>query len=302
MQTVELYDELAVKRDEVLQTIVPSDETIYFSGQVIKINKRSVPQKRILIITNKAVYNIHPTDSLVTKFACWVMPCISSQSLLRRRVKTEKVAGVTVSTNPLSDQFVLHVKGEFDYLFDGVGKREKIIKALTQVYNQVHNSSFTLYLENEFNLAQFETKKSDLKAGISKRPNDGHLQISSEIMAMGLNWIIENEDSLLKQPKFYKWLSHHSLSVCESRDSRETQAPSTDEAFHMILPGSLSSQDSFPTLHNLDTVPAAITRRFTSPHYVRKSQIGAHYEPKFGELPQLDETSNELSLPSSKTP
>jgi myosin-1 len=43
------------------------EETLLFSGELNKINHKSKNQKRLLIITDKAVYNIEPNQFKVQR-------------------------------------------------------------------------------------------------------------------------------------------------------------------------------------------------------------------------------------------
>jgi hypothetical protein len=62
---------------------------------VTKINRKDKPQERILVVTNKAVYNL------------------SKSKKLKRRIDVTKVDAITVST--MSDEWVIHSFAEYDY-------------------------------------------------------------------------------------------------------------------------------------------------------------------------------------------
>lgn len=68
-----------------------------FSDFVIKINRKEKEQTRVILLTDKAVYNLLP----------------SSYGKCKRRIKLENIAAVTASS--ISDEFVLHVPDEYDY-------------------------------------------------------------------------------------------------------------------------------------------------------------------------------------------
>lgn len=68
-------------------------EMIYLSINLVKINKRTTEQQRMLIITNLGIYNVKKRD-------------------VRRTVKIENIAGVTISNS--STEFVIHGLGEYD--------------------------------------------------------------------------------------------------------------------------------------------------------------------------------------------
>lgn len=67
-----------------------------------KINRKDREQKRVMLITDKAVYNLLP----------------DSYSTCKRRIGHESIVGITAST--VSEEFVLHVPDEYDYRFKSV--------------------------------------------------------------------------------------------------------------------------------------------------------------------------------------
>merc|ERR1711969_257341 len=82
-----------------------------FPFTVVKINPRERPQERVLLITNKAVYNLLPTD----------------YGKCKRRMPFEILDYVTVSA--ISDEFVLHCPTEYDYRLMSLRKR-KVMECL----------------------------------------------------------------------------------------------------------------------------------------------------------------------------
>lgn len=67
-----------------------------FSGKVLKWNKYTIKQERHMIITNLNVYNF-------------------KKKKLRRRVPIERLAGLTKLLRPDNQEFVIHVKQDYDY-------------------------------------------------------------------------------------------------------------------------------------------------------------------------------------------
>ncbi|ETO30837.1 Protein kinase domain containing protein [Reticulomyxa filosa] len=77
----------------------PLPEKVLFSDNVIKVNKRDKEQERVLLVTDKAVYNLKPKD---------YQKC-------QRRIAIDKI--VSISEAKDSDEFTVHVPEEYDYLF-----------------------------------------------------------------------------------------------------------------------------------------------------------------------------------------
>merc|ERR1712228_343856 len=81
------------------------------SEQVIKINSKQKEQKRVLLVTDKALYNLIP----------------NSYKQCKRRIPIEKIASITISTS--SQQFAIHIPDEYDYLFIS-NERARIVSSL----------------------------------------------------------------------------------------------------------------------------------------------------------------------------
>lgn len=222
VQFIEVYDYLDVHKNSRFDGLVTEDEIIYFSAKLIKINKRLVPQERFLIITDKALYNIHPRNSVVSKIAFGLAPCCA----LRRKIKAEKIFAMTVSGNPDSDQFVIHVDGEYDYRYDGLGKRSQVAKVLLRVFHEYHNDYFHLYVKDEADLAQYHTTDDDFKKGIIKRPRDGVIEMPFENLDKSLRWIIKNRKNLPEESQHYQWVQ----PPVHDQSTQETQPPSMADA------------------------------------------------------------------------
>merc|ERR550534_3472807 len=103
------------------------DETVEFSNQLIKINRKGKEQTRTLLITSKAVYNCLPNK--VTK--------------CKRKIPIKDIASMTIST--VSDEFVLHVPSDYDYRYKSSDKENvgKVLKKSFLPDIQTKNFSYT---------------------------------------------------------------------------------------------------------------------------------------------------------------
>jgi len=93
-------------------------EQVRFSDMMVKINRRDKPQERVILITDKAVYNLIPSDL----------------SKCKRRIPLALIDSVTVSE--VSDEFVIHVPGEYDYRMMSLRKNE-VINCLSDAYEEL---------------------------------------------------------------------------------------------------------------------------------------------------------------------
>ncbi len=112
---VKVHDYLAVASNPSVRrlldkSIAPGSapERVLFSDFLVKINPRGKPQERVLLVTDKALYNLLPTD----------------YSKCKRRIPLDSLDAVTVSQ--ASDEFVLHVPSEYDYRMMSLRKTEVV--------------------------------------------------------------------------------------------------------------------------------------------------------------------------------
>jgi len=98
-----------------------SGEEVRYSNHLTKINRKGKEQTRILLITNKAVYNLKP----------------KSVSKSQRRIAIADIASVTIST--VSDEFVLHVPTDYDYRFKSDDK-DNVAKVLKESFAEIYKS------------------------------------------------------------------------------------------------------------------------------------------------------------------
>lgn len=81
-----------------------------FSTLVTKINDQNKKQERVILITNKNLYNIKlvsPLNNILVK--------IFNSAIIRRKININKIIGVTISR--VGFEFVIHVENEYDYRF-----------------------------------------------------------------------------------------------------------------------------------------------------------------------------------------
>jgi len=93
-------------------------EKVLYTLKVVKVNKRGKSQTRALLITEKALYNLLPTD----------------YSKCKRRIPIESITAIT--TSKASDEFVIHVPDEYDYRFVS-DKRDEIVNVLQKLHKSI---------------------------------------------------------------------------------------------------------------------------------------------------------------------
>jgi len=186
----EVYIELNTKQKAGVRNLVNPKEKIFFAGVVPKINQAGKVQDRILVITNKTVYNIDPNEGFFSGLAL----CSNPTFTVKRKIDLSRVNAITVSVNPTSEQhqFVIHVRGGHDYRFKGLQNRERIVKSLFNAHFTNTLEPLVLFCRDEAELAKFQTSEEDVKAKKTKRPQGEHILVTPEHAAKGLEWIIFN--------------------------------------------------------------------------------------------------------------
>ena len=118
-----------------------SSEKVKFSDYMVKINKRDKPQERVLLVTTKAVYNIMPND----------------YSRCKRRIPLALIDSLTISNT--SDEFVVHVPGEYDYRMMSL-KKEEVTKAMRDLYEDLIGDELPVTMTNEIVLKKLTNVKA----------------------------------------------------------------------------------------------------------------------------------------------
>ena len=137
---------------------IVNNEKIYFSAQLQKYNEFGFRQERTLAITSNAIYNIKKKG-------------------VQRRIPLEKLDAMSLSS--MSSEFVLHVKGEYDYRFLSYDKREEIVEIVLRVVIQDRQlcTAFPIYFVPMVNLTEIMTTQNDLKNGKVVRPEKEYLKV-----------------------------------------------------------------------------------------------------------------------------
>jgi len=121
----------------------PKDEKVKLSQALIKINRKGKEQQRVMLITDKAIYNLMPRDL----------------SKCRRRIRLENVASVTFSTS--SHEFAIHVPEEYDYRFKAASpeNQRQVREILTGVYCQKVKSHLRVQTTDQSDLSEVTVTK-----------------------------------------------------------------------------------------------------------------------------------------------
>jgi len=108
----------------------PAAEQVLLSQALIKINRKGREQQRVMLVTDKAIYNLMPRD----------------MSKCRRRIRLENIARISYSMVAESLEFVIHVPEEYDYRFSSSSKEngELLRKVLGDAYQRKSSAPLSI--------------------------------------------------------------------------------------------------------------------------------------------------------------
>jgi serum/glucocorticoid-regulated kinase 2 len=145
-------------------------ETVVFECQLVKYNHVNKRQERLLVVSEKFIYNILPNETFFSRF--------SSSYRLRRKIGLEKVTGVTMSQSGF--EFVIHIPGEHDYRYSSSEHKEQAVSSLCQAYCRLTGKKgLSVFLKPELTLEKYTTTKTDAKKAVSRMPTEGGVQLDS---------------------------------------------------------------------------------------------------------------------------
>ena len=103
----------------------PEQERVVLSVKLVKINKRGKEQNRILLLTDKALYNLKPKE---------IRKC-------QRRIDLEKIVSITLSLT--SQEFAIHIPEEYDYRYKSSYKL-RIAAVLQELYKKKEGKNLSI--------------------------------------------------------------------------------------------------------------------------------------------------------------
>eukprot|EP01084_Bolivina_argentea_P092160 165835_1 len=130
----------------------PKKEQIILSSRIIKINKKGKQQKRILLLTDKALYNLKENK---------LHSC-------QRRIIFNLIESISISST--SNEFTIHVPTEYDYRYktNKPSDNTKIVSVLSKLCNVLaHKVTGTEYItitKDKANKLSLYERRQQLKA------------------------------------------------------------------------------------------------------------------------------------------
>ena len=178
------YDFLNLSKNYKIKTNITREEEIQFSDKIYKINKYSWNQERIIIITNKAIYNL-------------------KKETLKRRIDLQTLIGITISKN--SEEFVIHCSHiDYDYHYTSP-RRKIIIEIISKNYENLFEEELKLYELTDKYLNEYVTLKSEKEKQntYTRMPkNQKKLNIKDYLFGNQSKTEIKDKNKIMIKPKF----------------------------------------------------------------------------------------------------
>jgi len=158
------YDFLNLWEDMSIKKNIIREEIIQFSDKINKINRYGFKQERIILLTDKAIYNI-------------------KKGSLSRRMDYKNIDCIIVAK--LSEELAIHCK-DVDYDYRIVSSRRKmIIEIISKCYKQINNKEIDLFEVEEKSLKEYVKTIKDIMKIKTKSTVSRHNSISVEQYLFG---------------------------------------------------------------------------------------------------------------------
>eukprot|EP00466_Bigelowiella_natans_P006491 jgi/Bigna1/74283/fgenesh1_pg.28_\ len=138
------FDRLALslsqKVQEILTTYATERESVIFTDYLIKVNKRGKEQKRILMLTNLAIYS-----SITIGFTAappTLRYNLTPSFEMKRRIPIQLIPHITVRSSNSTD-FIVHVISEYDYALK-YAHRSTFIDCLERIRRSINPNPITV--------------------------------------------------------------------------------------------------------------------------------------------------------------
>ena len=190
LKDIQVIDELNLKESNTIITFTNGEKFI-FSKKICKINEQGKEQERLIILTDKALYNIR---------------IILFNKSLQRRIPYKAIKGVSYSE---SIKFVIHgEKGEYDYYYHAYNLIDmyQIICILAIFYQIENKKSLKIRLILQKNLEEFVTTRNDKKENINfSRMDEKNLTDTSKFIINHIGSIkIKKSEKELSEERDFK--------------------------------------------------------------------------------------------------
>lgn len=152
MESLEVKDKLNFICNKNFQQVLRKDETLLWSGEILKINKAGKRQYRDFLLTNERMINLGKRGNFIFDLF---------SKLVKRSFEIADVKAITYSS--ISNNFVFHVPNEYDYNLCTPDKDE-VIRYVLHLQKQKGLEPIKIFMIEDIDLMKFsktDTEKED---------------------------------------------------------------------------------------------------------------------------------------------
>ena len=121
---------------------ITNNENLYYSDKIQKVNSYNLSQERTIVLTDKALYNLH-------------------KKKLKRKIPFTEISGITFSTE--NNEFVIHGNdSEYDYYYISPD-RNLLISLISKFYEKDTNKNLKICKVSDKSLKGYVTGKKEKK-------------------------------------------------------------------------------------------------------------------------------------------
>ena len=138
---------------------ITNNENLYYSDKIQKVNSYNLSQERTIVLTDKALYNLH-------------------KKKLKRKIPFTEISGITFSTE--NNEFVIHGNdSEYDYYYISPD-RNLLISLISKFYEKDTNKNLKICKVSDKSLKGYVTGKKEKKKDGSLSKMDEKCVISTD--------------------------------------------------------------------------------------------------------------------------
>lgn len=157
--SVQVKDSLSLAENKEVNSVLHPDgilladlESVIWSGELIKINRRNTHQVRSIVLTNYKLINMGDDASLMEN----IMTFFSGTNI-KRQIYYKKITHITYSET--SNEFVIHVPSEYDYRFRSSKLRDEFIYYLLSLVFILTDKLVKIYFVEDLELKKYVTQE-----------------------------------------------------------------------------------------------------------------------------------------------
>ncbi|KAM3134690.1 hypothetical protein pb186bvf_013165 [Paramecium bursaria] len=162
MQNTKDYEQ--VQNDKKMLEQLEGGEQIILTMKVIKFTGQNKKLTRIIVITNKNIYNISPAEE--SSFVSFFQNLVG-KTRIKRKIPLSIITSITVSK--ICSEFIVHIPTEFDQRYRVDDQLSLLLETICDMYIKHNFKKLKFHFIEEMDLVPFTTTSYDIKKSL-RRP------------------------------------------------------------------------------------------------------------------------------------